>query len=80
MYPLLPITTLPPPSTLHCLNSVVNERTPFLKILFRFMFANFFLNAFINGLINNCFQMLNVKIASFSRVKCIKLVKKGLDD
>ena len=38
------------------------------------MFANFFLDPF--SFINNCFQMLNVKIASVSGVIYIKFVNK----
>ena len=50
---------------------------PFRKILrsfFKLMFANFFLNPF--SFINNCFQTLNVKIASVSGVIYIKFVSK----
>ena len=38
------------------------------------MFANFFLDFF--SFINNCFQMLNVKIASVSGAVYIKSVNK----
>ena len=50
---------------------------PFHKILrsfFKLMFPNFFLNPF--SFINNCFQMLNVKMASVSGVMYIKFVNK----
>ena len=52
-----------------CLNIAFNERVPFLKILgssFRFMFPNFYLSAF--NFTNDYFQMVNVKISSFSGV------------
>ena len=63
---------------LHSLNNVVNKKTLFLKIL-RFMFTNFFPNAF--SFINNCFQMINLRIASVSGVTyTYKICKYGLDD
>ena len=58
-----PLSSHLPPPPLHCLNNVLNERMPFLKILgffLRFMFAIVFLIAF--SFINNLFEVLNVKI------------------